>query len=247
MTRQDEPDRELSHGSGREKLVREAMGRSSRWPTHGRSKFVYKLNDVGHAPGVAPRRADLVLSKASDIAVFVSPARLEIFSAIGLHEPVTAAQLATHLGRSVTSLYHHLAQLVRVGAVAVGERRRDDGKSERTYSAAVRSVSVGGGSGPAVVRAQQAAGAAALRLTARELAQALADPDVRREGRTRELVGIRARAWFGSAQLRELDRHVRAIEALLQASGAQRKGTRAYAVSVVLAPAGRPRRKGASS
>lgn len=177
------------------------------------------------------------------MAVFVSPVRQEILACIGLHGPLTAGELARHLGRATTSLYHHLAQLVRVGAVNVTTRRRADGRPERVWTAAVGRVSLGGGPrGGAVTRAQQAAGAAALRLTTRELMHALADPEVRVGGRRREVVAMRGKAWLGAADLGALDQHIRAIEALLRRCGARRRGTRAYAVTVVLSPSARPPR-----
>ena len=185
------------------------------------------------------KRQELTLSSAKDIAVFVSPVRQEILAAIGLLGSVTVAELAHHLGRAPTALYHHLAQLVRVGAVAETTRRREDGKAERTYAAAVERVHIGEVSGRAAEEARKAAAAAALRLSARELAQALEDPALRREGSTCQVFGMRAKAWLGAADLRELHGHIRAIETLLRSRGTRRKRARAYSVSVVLAPTGR--------
>ncbi|HWB75023.1 MAG TPA: hypothetical protein VG755_08700, partial [Nannocystaceae bacterium] len=91
------------------------------------------------------------------------------------------------------------------------------------------------------------AAVAMLRLSARELAAALADPSLRRKSPGREVLGMRAKAWLGVAQLRELDRLVRAIEALLSESVTRRPSTRPFAVSVVLAPTDRPRRRRKSS
>ncbi|HWB81210.1 MAG TPA: helix-turn-helix domain-containing protein, partial [Nannocystaceae bacterium] len=98
---------------------------------------------------------ELVLSRARDIAVFVSPVRQEIFAAIGLHGPLTATAIASHLGRATTSLYHHLAQLVRIGAVEVKRTRREDGKAEQVYAAAVGRVAICEGAGTNAVQARQ--------------------------------------------------------------------------------------------
>lgn len=182
------------------------------------------------------RRPDLRLTRPRDVAVFVSPARQELFAAVGLHGPATVAELAHHLGRAPTALYHHLAQLARVGAIVVDERRRSDGRRERTYRSAVERVSIGSGTGRASVRAQQAAAAASLRLTARELARAIADPDLRRPGHEPRVIALRGKGWLSRADLQRLQRHAQAIEALLRASAARRPGRSPFAVSLVLAP-----------
>jgi predicted transcriptional regulator len=183
-----------------------------------------------------PRKPDMRLTRPRDVAVFVSPARQELFAAVGLHGPATVAELAHHLGRAPTALYHHLAQLARVGAIVVDERRRSDGRRERTYRAAVERVSIGRGRGRASVRAQQAAAAASLRLTARELARAIADPDLRRSGSEPQVIALRGKGWLSQADLRAVQGHARAIEALLRASATRRPGRNPFAVSLVLAP-----------
>lgn len=181
-------------------------------------------------------RKEIVLERARDMAVLVSPVRQEIFGAIGLHGPITVADLARHLGRAQTSLYHHLTQLQRIGVVEVAQVQRADGRHERTFAATVGRVRLGASTTAAAVRARQAAGNATLRLAARELAAALADPSLRRTGPTREVVAMRGKAWLDATQLRRLDRHVRAIESLLRETAAKRGKARAYSLCVVLAP-----------
>jgi DNA-binding MarR family transcriptional regulator len=179
---------------------------------------------------------ELVLEQPHEMAVMVSPVRQEILAVIGLHGPVGTAALARHLGRTQTSLYHHLVQLVRIGAIASSQVRRSDGRLEQVFATAVGRVRFGSDASKAAVAAQRAAGRAALRLATRELVAAISDRSLRRTGPTRELVAMRGKSWFDAAQLRELNTHIRAIEALLRRGAAKRKGARPYAVSVVLTP-----------
>lgn len=182
---------------------------------------------------------DLVLERPRDMAVMVSPVRQEIIGVLGLHGPIGTAALARHLGRTQTSLYHHLVQLRRIGAIESSQVQRSDGRREQVFRTAVGRVRFGGDESKAAIAAQQAAGRAALRLASRELVAALTDRTLRRKGPTREIVAMRGKSWLGAAQLRELDRHIRAIEALLRKGAAKRKGARPYAVSVVLTPTDR--------
>lgn len=182
------------------------------------------------------RRPDLHLTRPRDVAVFVSPARQEIFVAVGLHGPVTVKELAHHLGRTTTALYHHLAQLARVGALEVSERRRRDGRRERTYRAAVERVVIGRGAGRASVRAEQAAAAAALRSTGRELLRAIARPELRGKRGGRDVIALRGKGWLSPRDLDAVHRHARALQALLRKAASRGPGRTPFAITLVLAP-----------
>lgn len=165
--------------------------------------------------------------------MLVSPVRQELLSAIGLHGPCSARELAARLGRSVTSLYYHLGMLERVGAIAQQQRGH-----EVVWRGAAKEVTIAPtkGRGAAGASSKAAAAKAALRLTTRELDAALRDTTRRRGQRSRHLVALRGKAWLDADQLREIDEHFAAIKAVLQRTETARRGASIYAVTLVLAP-----------
>lgn len=175
-------------------------------------------------------RRRLVLRPA-DAGRVLSPVRLELLSAIGLHGPCSARELATRLGRSVTSLYYHLGLLARVGAVS--QRRRG---SETVWQVTAQEVTVGSRRSVAAGIATAASTKAALRLTSREVEAALRDPSLRRGEPSRRLVAARSKAWLDEAQLGAIDRHIAAILDILCRAPSARRGAAIYAVTLVLAP-----------
>lgn len=178
---------------------------------------------------VAMRR--LVLPRA-DARVLVSPIRQELLSAIGLHGPCSARELASRLGRSVTSLYYHLGMLERVGAIAQEQRGTEvvwRGAAEEVTIDATRRASAGEPSAATAAKA-------ALRLTTREVDAALRDTKPRRGSPARRLVALRSKAWLDKDQLRDIEQHFTAIVAILQRAETARRGAAIHAVTLVLAP-----------
>ncbi|MFO0636652.1 MAG: tetratricopeptide repeat protein [Nannocystaceae bacterium] len=151
---------------------------------HGSAKFDQFLNICYHRCMAVRRR--LVLRPA-DAGRVLSPVRLELLSAIGLHGPCSARELATRLGRSVTSLYYHLG-LLALGAMS--QRRRG---SETVWQVTAQEVTVGSRRSVAAGIATAASTKAALRLTSREVEAALRDPSLRRGEPSRRLVAARSK------------------------------------------------------
>jgi DNA-binding transcriptional ArsR family regulator len=173
----------------------------------------------------------LVLSRA-DERVLVSPVRHELLSAIGLHGPCSVRELASRLGRSVTSLYYHLGLLERVGAIAQEKRGSDvvwRTAADRITLAPSRRSSSDRSSQATVVKA-------AMRLSLRELDAALRDTKHRRGEPARRLVAVRSRAWLDKDQLHEIEQHFEAIIAILQRAETARRGASIHAVTLALAP-----------
>jgi DNA-binding transcriptional ArsR family regulator len=175
------------------------------------------------------RRRRLAIPAAEAEQVLVSPARQELLSAIGLHGPCSVRELASRLGRSVTSLYYHLGMLERVGAVAQEQRGQ-----ETLWRAAVDEIAVAPARRASSSHASIAK--AVLRLTTREVEAALRDSTRRRGEPGPRVVALRSKAWLDEAQLRAIDKHFTAISAILQQSETARRGAAIYAVTLVLAP-----------
>ncbi len=177
---------------------------------------------------MSPRRLVIPSSRARRV---LSPARLELLSAIGLHGPCTARDLATRVGRSVTSLYHHLHVLERAGAIA----RQQRGK-EQLFRALAEEVTVGPRRSAAASASAAASVKAALRLTGREIEAALRHQGGRGGPVPRRLIALRSKAWLDRRQLREIGRHFDAILGIARRAESARRGAAIHAVTLALVP-----------
>ena len=70
-----------------------------------------------------------------------SPIRLAIIQRLEIDKQATAHELAQKMGRSVTSLYHHLKQLEEVGLLYVASERPGVRRPEAVYAMAVGRLS----------------------------------------------------------------------------------------------------------
>lgn len=61
---------------------------------------------------------------SDQIACFGSPTTVEVYQAIAELPEATAATVATHIGKSVHSVYYHLNRLQSVGLIRVKEERK---------------------------------------------------------------------------------------------------------------------------
>lgn len=167
----------------------------------------------------------------ADAGVLVSPVRQELLSAIGLYGPCSARELASRLGRSVTSLYYHLELLERVRAIAQDKRGNEvvwrTGADQITIAAPRRKTADRSPEATAVK--------ASLRLTMRELEAALRDPK-RTRGEPARIVALRSKAWLDADQIADIERHFTEICSILQRTETARRGAAIHAVTLVLAP-----------
>jgi hypothetical protein len=76
---------------------------------------------------------------------------------------------------------------------------------------------------------------ATFRLTLREIDAALRDT-TRRRGQPARFVALRAKAWLDKDQLRDIERHFEAINAVLRRAETARRGAAIHAVTLVLTP-----------
>lgn len=176
----------------------------------------------------------------SALDAMASPVRQELISQLG-EGPATVRELASALGRSRQALHYHVGLLERAGLmVRRGWRGTGPGR-EQVYAVARRRVvlaasrATGDGSAAERTGARRAL-SAMLRLTAREVDHALAQPDLRLRGSLREIAALRGKARLTGRELRELHDLFGQIETLLLRARRGR-GRRLYAVTLVLVPA----------
>jgi len=164
-----------------------------------------------------------------------SPARQELISLLG-DRPATVRELASALGRSRQALHYHVGKLERAGLIRGASWRGTGPSRERIYAVARPRLTVAATEAAADRPAARRAIEAMLRLTGRELDAALADPNLRRRGTTREFCALRGKARLTRAELGRLNRLLERIEALLR-SAKRGRGRRHYAITLVLTPA----------
>ncbi len=186
--------------------------------------------------GAAGRRGRRLEAGPRALEAVASPARQELLSALG-HGPATVTELSVRLGRSRQALYYHLGVLSGAGLAMVTAWRGDGRNRERVYGLRSDRVAVGARAGSA--RDLAAAGRAVtamLRLTGREVRQAIVSPEVRRLGARRELMALRGKARLAPEELRRLNRLLGQVQSLLRGAKSRRANHRLYSVTIVLTP-----------
>jgi DNA-binding transcriptional ArsR family regulator len=163
-----------------------------------------------------------------------SPARQEVVYQLG-ERPATVRELAAALGRTRQALHYHVALLERAGLVKGTGWRGTGPARERVYSVACSRLAFAASVAETDRGAARRAVSAMLRLSGREVDQALASPALRHGGTAPELAALRGKARLTSADLQELSRLFGRIEALLRRSR-KGEGRPFYAVTLLLAP-----------
>jgi hypothetical protein len=74
------------------------------------------------------------LLSQTQLASLTSPVRLAIVQRMEIDKEATARELARRMGRSATSIYHHLQQLEKVGVLHVVAERKGSGRPEAVYA-----------------------------------------------------------------------------------------------------------------
>lgn len=181
----------------------------------------------GRAAGAVPRGPNRVLEAVA------SPARQEIIAALG-EGPATVRELAARLGRSRQALHYHVGMLVRAGVVGPAGWRGQGRAREAVYRVTMAVVAAPARRGSkADLAASERAVRAMLRLTAREVADALQTGRMIQHGN----LALRGKAHLGPEGLARLRSLIADIEALLRDARQPKAGRSLYAVTVVVTPA----------
>lgn len=185
----------------------------------------------------------MVVGRPEQLAALTSPVRLELLEQFGLREPCAVADVALRMERTPDSLYYHVRKLVEVGLLEPVDRRRAAHRFEVVYRLPADELEIPrkASSGRAR-RLTTKAIDTVLRLAGRELEAALDDEDARDEGAARTFYGRRLKARLPKTALRELNRHLTAIEEIFSdAAGKRPRAARTVAVTIVMTPV--PRRE----
>ncbi|HTA66053.1 MAG TPA: helix-turn-helix domain-containing protein [Xanthomonadaceae bacterium] len=184
---------------------------------------------------MAQKKASGIVEDPKKIAVFATPIRVELVTAIqALGGAATVAELAVQLGRSADGLYYHLHALVRGGLLE--ERAGANGRSYHLAVPAGESLRLRYKPG-ATANAKSVAKVATSmsRLAQRDFLRALAESGTVVEGPRRELWAARLRGWVESDDLAEINRLLQRLANLLLDTRPTRGG-KLVALHWMLAP-----------
>ncbi|HJQ98354.1 MAG TPA: helix-turn-helix domain-containing protein [Candidatus Polarisedimenticolaceae bacterium] len=164
--------------------------------------------------------------------LLASPLRAEIIGRLQTEGPLSIRELAEHLARPASGLYHHVRLLEEGGVVRESDRRRSGRRDEVVY--ALTTPRVGGASArDAESRAGIAAAAqTALRMAGREFTAALETTPRSKRSRLRL---SRQRIWLSEDGAKKALALLRRLEALLDTENRKRRG-KLHVVTTVFVP-----------
>ncbi len=147
-----------------------------------------------------------VIYDAKTMWVLASPIRVEVLNAVCALENCSVAEIAEFTGRSRTSLYPHIEQLVEAGLIIEGEKRLAGKRYEQLYHPIARSVATKHNiKDPDNVAYHQAYGNAVGRLMSRLHERATASPKSVVRGPNRDTHAGIYSAWVDESQLEEIN------------------------------------------
>ena len=159
---------------------------------------------------------------ADQRAALASPLRLEILGLFTAPEPLSIADMAQLMGRAAGSLYHHVGILEKAGLLGRVGTRPKGKRHEALFQPVASRIEMEVPTGDAeaaehIVKAM----ASAFRMAERDLAAALQDGDICRQGPERNLMAGRMHMRASPKLLAGINKHLQAIEKLLTVEAAK--------------------------
>lgn len=191
---------------------------------------------------MSSRSQTRLLRTDRELGALGSVLRLELIERLDLLGPASVRELAEHLERSPSSLYHHVAILERAGLVAVRERRQVGKRLEAVYElVADRLRLVRRSAGPGSRSALANIGKALLRHAGRTYARSVTDPGTALEGAGRSALLRLLSLRLDDRGLQALNRDIDELVSKWSEQ-APARGRSGYRLVLVLAPAHASRR-----
>jgi hypothetical protein len=183
------------------------------------------------------------IREPKQLAAIRSPVRQEIVDVLAATGVRTVAEIASMLGRSPHSLYHHVRLLERVGLLLNMGLERRNRRDEALYATPGRRLRLHHDLvSPKFLRNMRGLVAGMLRLTERDFVRALARRVPTKVAPSINLVARRMKGRLTTGQLREVRRLVGRLHDLLGNHPEQTVGTM-YALTMVIAPLAEHARK----
>ncbi len=185
------------------------------------------------------RKGTLRIRTPEQLRVLGAPATLEVFESLQSSGPGTMAQVGERLGRKANTLHYHVRKLVRLGLVRAVDTRRSGARTETVYDVvADHFEGPTAPRDPALRKASTDVVASLLRLATRDYMRAAEDPGhLTRNGRHRNILVERHKAWLTPQALADVNRHLRAIQEIAHRHREPGRG-QLCAMTVVMTPLG---------
>jgi DNA-binding transcriptional ArsR family regulator len=183
-----------------------------------------------------PTARQAEITDPRQIEALASPVRQEIVDVVHATGACSAGEIAELLGRAQDGLYYHIRALLKVGLLREAGVRETARRDEILYDVPGRPLRLRYRPGDrrnaaAVTRTIRSM----LRLAERNFARALGRDDLVVRGLSRNIWGGRFKGWLTPAELREVNKHLRAISEIAQGGG-RRRGAALHEVTFVLSP-----------
>lgn len=180
------------------------------------------------------------ITSLSQFRALTSPVRGEIIDIVDLMGAMSIAEIASHMGRPVDSLYYHVRRLVKVGLLVETGKRKSARQQEAIYDLPGRPASLHySPSQTGHVRAVVKSIGVMLRMTERDFKAAFAGKLVRGSGGERNVVHSRVLGWYTEEEIQEIRHQIRRITTKFRSSARTRKrASGLYALTTVLMPLG---------
>ena len=183
-----------------------------------------------------------VITDAKTMSVLIAPARLEILDAACVLGVCSAGDIAEMTGRSRTSLYPHIEQLLNAGLLLDAGTRPAGNRYEQLYRPVARQINMRhDSSDPDNVANHVAYGRSICRQLARVFERATRHPDIRPRGPHRDTHCGAQTAWVDDDTLAEINQHINRIWELCRHSEPA-VGKRLVQIGVVVGPVRRNER-----
>lgn len=183
--------------------------------------------------------APLLVTSLAQIRALASPARQEIVDAVASMGPVSVAALAQSLGRTPNAFYFHIRKLESLGLLVRRTGGGARGRPSVLYDVPGRPVTM-------IYQPAQSRTKAPMGKLVRSMVSSAARSFARGyrpgiavvAGEERNLWAARAKRWLSTRELREVNKHLRVLMALLNGpSGASAGKGQLMELTFVLAPA----------
>lgn len=166
-------------------------------------------------PGAAP--TDHVVTKPAQRRALRSPVRLEIIDHLDGGVARSVNDIAERIGRTPQSLYYHVRELEKVGLLVEAGERPVGKRTETLYRLIAPRILIACNPRSAdQVESAVDTAAAAFRMTEREMRNALESGAIAASGPNRNFHVRRARGVLSPAALRDINKHIDAIEKITQ-------------------------------
>jgi len=177
-----------------------------------------------------------MIDQLTQVQTLASPVRQEILDCIIACGRCSIAELAAQLGRKPDSLYYHVRKLVKVGLLVPRGTRRTEHRHEALYEANVHKPLVRlTRRDPVKAQAIKKLTAAMLRLTCRDVDQAIDSGKPLFDGSLRRAGAGRVKAWLDEDDLKEVAHLLEQLRTVLHRGNPPGTG-QLYAVTYAFVP-----------